>query len=121
MNLQDLHLGDAIGVFANSVTTRLNEAVTQVSGLSPFPIREAAKGLLISLRASNPYAPSYLEVLERAPAFLSDYAEEQRWPPVGQITTSHIEDYLTAFQGSQRWIGDNDYGGVPEPVRRLAP
>ncbi|MBO6816412.1 MAG: winged helix DNA-binding protein [Rhizobiaceae bacterium] len=35
MNLQDLHLGDAIGVFANSVTTRLNEAVTQVSGLSP--------------------------------------------------------------------------------------
>ena len=95
--------------------------INQVSGLSLFPIREAAKGLLISLRASNPYSPSYLEVLERAPAFLSDYAEEQRWPPVGQITTSHIEDYLTAFQGRQRWIGDNDYGGVPEPVRRLAP
>ena len=48
--------------------------IKQVSGVSLFSIREAAKGFLISLRASNRYAPSYLEVLERALAFLSVYA-----------------------------------------------
>ena len=66
--------------------------VKLVPGLSLFPIRDAAKGFLISLRASNRYAPSYLEALERSLAFLSTYAEAQAWPSVDQLTTGILRN-----------------------------
>jgi hypothetical protein len=45
-------------------------AVKQVSDLCLFPVREAAKGFLISLRASNRFSQSYLTALEISVAFL---------------------------------------------------
>ncbi|HEU0022415.1 MAG TPA: hypothetical protein VFR55_12195 [Dehalococcoidia bacterium] len=65
-------------------------AVNQVSDLCLFSVREAAKGFLISLRASNRYSQSYLTALEISVAFLTENAENHGWPPVDQITTSHI-------------------------------
>ena len=82
--------------------------VKQVSDLCLFPVRDAAKGFLISLRASNRYAPSYLEALERSLAFLASYADDQAWPAVHQLTTFHIETYLASLQSRTRWFGERD-------------
>jgi hypothetical protein len=68
-------------------------AVNQVSDLCLF---SAAKGFLISLRASNRCSWSFLTALEISIAFLAEYAETHEWSPVDQITTSHIEEYLTS-------------------------
>jgi len=43
----------------------------QVPAPCLFSVRDAGKGFLISLRASNRYAPSYLEALEWALSFLA--------------------------------------------------
>ena len=51
--------------------------VKQVSDLRLCSIRDAGKGFILSLRASNRYAPRYLEGLEVALAFLARYAEAQ--------------------------------------------
>ena len=48
--------------------------VKKVSDLSLFSVRDAGKGFILSLRASNRYAPSYLEALEAALAFLARYS-----------------------------------------------
>ena len=79
-----------------------------------FAVRDAAKGFLVSLRASNRYSPKYLGGLEESLAFLATYAEEQHWPSVAQITTSHLEEYLTALQSRVRWYGDRDR--APKPL-----
>lgn len=60
--------------------------IKQVSYLGLFPVRDAAKGFLIGLGASDRYAPSYLDALERSLAFLATYAEAEGWPAVHQLT-----------------------------------
>ena len=80
-----------------------------------FSLREAGKGFLLSLRASNRYAPSYLDSLETALGLLCSYAEEQHWPPARDITTSHIEEYLVYLQTRPRWFGERG-SGKPRPV-----
>ena len=39
----------------------------------------------------------------------AQYAEEQGWPDVQEITTEHIEDYLSYLQGRERWFGERTY------------
>ena len=75
-----------------------------ITGLCLFTVREASEGFLISLRASNRYKATYLEVLERTLAFLAQYAEEQAWPPIGELTTEHIEDYLVHLAMRPKWF-----------------
>ena len=52
------------------------------------------KRFLNSLKASNGCSEDYLTSLETAVAMAAQYAEEQGWPDVPEITTEHIEDYL---------------------------
>ena len=87
--------------------------VMQVSVLPLFSVREAAKGFIISLRASNRYSPKYLTELESALALFARYAESQEWPGVEAITTSHVEEYLTYLQTRPRWFGEKDTKGKP--------
>jgi len=61
-----------------------------VTKLSP---KEAARGYLISLKASS-YSPRYIEAMELVLRLFTDYAEAQGWPEVSRLTASHIEDYL---------------------------
>ena len=82
--------------------------IKQPAALLLFAVRDAAKGFLVSLRASNRYAPKYLVGLEETLAFLATYAEEQHWPSVAHLTTSHIEEYLASLQVRRRWFGDRD-------------
>ena len=53
-----------------------------------------------------------MEALERALAFPSDYAEENAWPSVEDITTGHIVAYLASLQNQQCWFGEMG-GGRP--------
>ncbi len=53
--------------------------VKQVSDLS---LREAGRGFIISLKASNRYSESYLDTQERTVAMASLFAEEYEWPTV---------------------------------------
>ena len=76
--------------------------VKQVSDLC---LREAGRGFIISLKASSRYSLSYLDSLGRAVALVALYSEEQHWPPVPDITASHIEEYLTYLQSRPRWFG----------------
>jgi site-specific recombinase XerD len=75
-------------------------------GLSDICLRDAGKGFLISLRASNRYSPNYLEGLERTLALVTLYAEERGWPNVPYLTTSHIEEYLAYFQERPIYFGE---------------
>ena len=68
------------------------------------PIREAAKGFIISLKAAGYEKPS-VDALEFALGLLATYAEDQEWPGVQSLTTSHIEDYLTYLRTRPRWFG----------------
>ena len=77
-----------------------------ISALNLFSIREASKGFIISLKASNRYSPGYLEVLEAALAMLADFAEENRWPNVSGLTTSHLEEYLGHLASRRKWYGE---------------
>ena len=80
-------------------------AVKQVSDLC---LREAGRGFIISLKASNRYSTSYLESLERTVALVALYAEEIGWPTVTDLTVSHIEEYLTYLQTRPRWFGERE-------------
>lgn len=88
-------------------------AAKKVSDLCLLPVREAAKGFLISLRASNRYSDSYLAALETALAFLADYSEGQGWPGIEEVTVSHIEEYLLHFQTRPRWFGERGQADKP--------
>ena len=79
--------------------------VKQVSDLC---LREAGRGFLISLNASNRYSASYLDSLERTIAMAALFSEGRRWPPVRELTTSHLEEYLTYLQGRDRWFGTRE-------------
>lgn len=87
--------------------------VKQVFDLHLFSVREAAKGFIISLRASNRYSPKYLTELESALALFTQYAESQEWPGASSITTSHVEEYLAYLQVRPRWFGNRDAKGKP--------
>ena len=38
-------------------------------------------------------------------ALLSAFAEENGWPGISELTTSHIEEYLLYLQTRPRWFG----------------
>ena len=56
-------------------------------------LREASRGFIISLKASNRYSPAYLDTLSRSLAFLAHHAEANGWPEAARITVGHIEEY----------------------------
>jgi len=80
----------------------------QLLALCLISVREAGKGFIISLRASNRYTPSYLEALERSLSFLARFSEKNAWPSCDQITTYQIESYLVSLQTRARWFGERD-------------
>ena len=80
--------------------------VKQVFDLS---LRESGKRFISSLKASNRYSEGYLASLETTLAMTAQYAEEQGWPDVPEITTEHIEDYLSYLQDRVRWFGERTY------------
>ncbi len=71
--------------------------VTDLSLIGSLSIRDAAKGFLVSMNASN-YSNTYLEPFERTLAFLAMYAEEHSWPAVGGISAEHLEEYFVFFK-----------------------
>ena len=70
-------------------------------------LREAARGYVISLRASR-YSPRYVESVEMCLRFLSEYAEARGWPEISRFTASHIEEYLVYLQEKPRRLGNSD-------------
>ena len=72
-------------------------------------LRAYGKRFLSSLKASNRYSEGYLASLETTLAMASLYAEEQGWPDVQEITTEHIEEYLSYLQDRIRWFGERSY------------
>ena len=72
-------------------------------------LRATGKRFLSSLKASNRYSEGYLASLETTVAMAALYAEEQGWPDVPEITTEHIEDYLSYLQDRERWLGERIY------------
>ena len=65
-------------------------------------LRVYGKRFVNSLKASNGCSEDYLASLETAVAVAARYAEEQGWPDVPEITTEHIEDYLSYLQDRVR-------------------
>ena len=90
-------------------------------------LRENGKRFLSSLKASNRYSEGYLTSLETTLGMTALYAEEQGWPDVQEITTEHIEDYLSYLQDRERWFGERTYaepqklskGHINDQYRRL--
>ena len=76
-------------------------------------LREASRGFIISLRASNRYSPAYLDTLSRSLAFLCYHAEANGWPEVARISVNHIEDYLTTLQTMPRY-GEARFGTISQ-------
>ena len=68
-------------------------------------LRDAGRGFLISLKASNRYSASYLDSLERTIAMAALFSEERQWPTVSAIATGHIEEYLIYLQERPKWFG----------------
>ena len=66
---------------------------------------------LSSLQASSRYSEEYLATLGMGAL----YAEEQGWPDVQEITTEHIEDYLSYLQDQERWFGERTYA-IPKKL-----
>ena len=80
--------------------------VKQVFDLS---LRAYGKRFITSLKASNRYSDGYLASLETTVAMVALYAEEQGWPDVQEITTEHLEEYLSYLQDRVRWFGERTY------------
>ena len=72
-------------------------------------LRAYGKRFLSSLKASNRYSEGYLASLETTVAMAALYAEEQGWPSVQEITSEHIEEYLSYLQDRIRWFGERSY------------
>jgi site-specific recombinase XerD len=86
-----------------------------IRDLSLFSVRDASRSFLVSLRASNRYPESYLEVMERSLAFLSGYAEDKDWLEISLLTTSHLETYLADFGSRTKWFGERrGYGKLSQ-------
>ena len=80
--------------------------VKQVFDLS---LRAYGKRFLSSLKASNRYSEGYLASLETTLGMAALYAEKEGWPDVQEITTEHIEEYLSYLQDRLRWFGERTY------------
>lgn len=80
--------------------------------VTKLSFREAARGYLISLKASR-YSPRYIEAMEMVLRLLLDYAEAQGWTGVSRLTASHLEEYLVYLQQRPRWFGARDPRKVP--------
>ncbi|MCH7842988.1 MAG: tyrosine-type recombinase/integrase [Chloroflexi bacterium] len=76
-------------------------------------LRSAAKEFKNSMEAPGRYSPRYIESLEFSVGLLCSYAEDQEWPAVGDITTSHLEDYFVFLRHRPRWFGERAAGGPP--------
>ena len=72
-------------------------------------LRAYGKRFLTSLKASNRYSEGYLGSLETTLAMAALYIEEQGWPDVPEISTEHIEGYLSYLQDRVRWFGERTY------------
>ena len=72
-------------------------------------LRANGKRFLNSLKASNRYSEGYLASLETTVAMTALYAEEQGWPEVQEITTEHLEEYLSYLRDRVRWFGERTY------------
>ena len=72
-------------------------------------LRANGKRFFSSLKASNRYSEGYLASLETTLGMAALYAEEQGWPNVQEITTEHVEDYLSYLQDRERWFGERTY------------
>ena len=72
-------------------------------------LRAYGKRFISSLKASNRYSPGYLASLETTVAMVALYAEEQGWPDVQELTTEHLEGYLSYLQDRVRWFGERTY------------
>ena len=97
-------------------------------------LRAYGKRFLSNLKASNRYSPGYLASLETTLAMAALYAEEKGWPGVQEITTEHLDEYLSYLQDRVRWFGGWTYAEPrklskgphqrtvppPEPVLQLA-
>lgn len=90
--------------------------VKALSALHLLPVRDAAKGFLISLKASNRYSPGYLDRLEETLGQLAEFAEEQSWPSIELVTTVHLESYLASLQTRRRWFGERPGGTSGKPI-----
>lgn len=44
--------------------------------------------------------------------FWLTFAEDQAWPAVGDITTSHLEDYFSYLWNRPKWFGERDKGSA---------
>ena len=73
-------------------------------GDDSLAVREAAKGFLVSLRASGRYSGRYLESLEGATANVATFAEAEHWPGVAALTTAHLESYLVHLRERGCWF-----------------
>ena len=76
---------------------------------SDHSLRATGKRFRSSLKASNRYSEGYLASFETTVAMAALYAEEQGWPDVPEITTEHIEEYLSYLQDRSRWFGERTY------------
>lgn len=90
----------------------MTELVSDNILVTRLPLREAARGYIISLRASR-YSPRYIGSVEMCLRFLADYAEAQGWLPVSEITATHLEEYLVYLQERPRWVGKADHQQKP--------
>ena len=80
-----------------------------VKKFSDLYLRDVGKAFIKSLMASgSPH--SYWEALERSVALVADYSEGEGWPPVGDITIDHIEDYFAHLQSREPWFGERGGG-----------
>ena len=80
---------------------------------NPGPtVRDAGRGFIISLRASGSHRPRSLDSLEETLGLFSLYAEEKGWPDCLDITTGHIEEYLSYLQVRPKWNSPNSQQGL---------
>ena len=84
-----------------------------LADIRPVSIRISGSRFLISLRASNRYAKSYLDSLELSVALLADYGESKGWQDISSLTTGHLEDYLYYVQTRPGCFGER--GKTLEP------
>jgi site-specific recombinase XerD len=86
--------------------------VSELILVTKIGLREAARGYLISLKASN-LSPRYFEGMEMVLRQFADYAETQGWAEVSQVAAAHIEKYLVYLQQRPRWFASRDSQKVP--------
>jgi site-specific recombinase XerD len=79
--------------------------------VTKFTVREAARGYLISLKASR-YSPRYIEAMEMSLRFFADYAEQHSWPEISQLAAAHIEQYLVYLQERPRSVGKHEQSRI---------